>query len=292
MFIWVSIGLIVIIVLLVIKIILMQKSMDEIIENMDECLSKDTNVLISISSNDSHVKKLANNLNQQLQQLRQLRWKLAQGNMELKNAITNISHDLRTPLTSICGYLDLLDEIEKDEIIDRYLDIIKERTDVLKQMTEELFKYSVIVTPQNELKQEYKIINSILEECIAAHYASLVQRNIIPKIKITEKKIERYVDASALLRVFENVIDNAVKYSDGDLEIILDEKGLITFANTAANLSEVQVNRLFDRFFTVEDARKSTGLGLAISKTLIEQMNGTIHAQLVDHKLQIYVDLH
>lgn len=74
---------------------------------------------------------------------------------------------------------------------------------------------------------------------------------------------------NALMRVFGNMISNAIKYGDGDLKITLSENGQITFSNKAYGLDEIQVGRLFDRFYTVEAARKSTGLGLAISKTLI-----------------------
>ena len=83
------------------------------------------------------------------------------------------------------------------------------------------------------------------------------------------------LDRSALSRVFSNLISNAIKYSDGDLKIVLSERGEVTFSNMASGLDEIQVGRLFDRFYTVEAARKSTGLGLAISKTLVEEMKSS-----------------
>ena len=84
-------------------------------------------------------------------------------------------------------------------------------------------------------------------------------------------------------------MNNAIKYSDGDLDIILSETGEIIFSNTASGLNEVQVGKLFDRFYTVEAARKSTGLGLAIAKTLVEQMNGTISAKYENNRLSICI---
>ena len=93
----------------------------------------------------------------------------------------------------------------------------------------------------------------------------------------------------ALSRVFSNLISNIIKYSDGDLKIVLSENGEITFSNMASRLDKIQMGRLFDRFYTVEAARKSTGLGLAISKTLVEQMNGTISAKYEDSRLSILI---
>lgn len=111
------------------------------------------------------------------------------------------------------------------------------------------------------------------------------------EIKIPDQKIFRLANEHALTRVLGNMISNAIKYSDGDMKITLSENGKITFSNTAYRLDEIQVGRLFDRFYTVETARKSTGLGLAISKTLIEKMNGTISAEYKNSRLSIHIFL-
>ena len=99
----------------------------------------------------------------------------------------------------------------------------------------------------------------------------------------------RRLNQAALSRVFGNILNNAVKYSDGDLDVSLSDDGKITFSNTAVSLDEVQVGKLFDRFYTVEAARRSTGLGLAIAKTLVEQMNGKIEANYKNKKISIVV---
>lgn len=90
-------------------------------------------------------------------------------------------------------------------------------------------------------------------------------------------------------RIFSNLFNNAVKYSDGDLKISLSELGEIVFENTARTLDEVETGRLFDRFYTVEAARKSTGLGLSISKILVERMGGEISAVYSDGRLKIRI---
>ncbi|MDE6413117.1 MAG: HAMP domain-containing histidine kinase [Eubacterium sp.] len=281
----------VVIIALLLKIILLKKSAKEIETAFADRLITDTNTLIDISSSDKNMKRLASSINAQLRKLREEHHRFVQGDTELKNAVTNISHDLRTPLTAIFGYLDLLEKQEKSEEVERYLKIIGERCESLKSLTEELFKYSVIVTTDEEFKTEEIVVNNVLEESVAGYYATLVEHSINPVIDLPEEKVACLANRSALNRIFSNLLNNAVKYSNGDLHISLKENGEIVFSNTALGLDEIQVGRLFDRFYTVESARKSTGLGLAISKTLAEQMNGSISAKYTDNRLIITLKL-
>ena len=276
-------------IITLIKVLLMKKAAIEIFEEMEEKLKNDTNTLITVSTSDKSMRKLAQKLNEQLKELRKRRHYFMQGDAELKEAVTNISHDIRTPLTAICGYLELLEGEEMSKKAIRYLEIIKSRTEILENLTEELFQYSMITTGEEDMEREEVVINSVLEESIAAFYTVLTEVNISPHIKITEKRIVRKLSPSALSRIFSNLINNAVKYSDGDLEIILSEKGEIVFSNTASGLNYMQVSKLFERFYTVEDMQKSTGLGLSIVKKLVEQMDGSIMAEYNDEKLIISV---
>lgn len=287
---WTVIGaLAVILVILIIKIILLQKAAEEIRRGFEEKLMGDTNTLIDISCRDRHMRSLAASVNTQLRRLRSQRLRFQQGDLELKNAVTNISHDLRTPLTAIFGYLDLLEKEEKSDTVRRYTDIIRNRALMMTQLTEELFRYSVILSGEKVLSPERVILGEVLEESIAAFYSVLHQRGIEPRILITEAKICRRLDRSALSRVFSNLLQNAVKYSDGDLEIRLSETGKIIFSNSAQALNAVQAGRLFDRFYTVESGRKSTGLGLSIARTLVERMGGSIRAEYRDGRLYLYL---
>lgn len=280
--------LVVVIFALLTKIYLMHKSTLEIVEAFDDKLASDTNTLIDISSRDPYLCQLAAAINVQLRILRKQRHRYLSGDRELKEAVTNISHDLRTPLTAICGYLDLLAREETSETVGRYLRLIENRVDAMTQLTEELFRYSVILSTQ-ELELETVHVNGVLEESIAAFYAALTERGIRPEIHMTGKRIEKHLNREALSRVFSNILNNALKYSEGDLEIRLLDSGEILFSNTATGLNEVLVGKLFDRFFTVEAGRNANGLGLAISKALMEQMGGTISASYQNGKLSIHV---
>ena len=286
-------GLIAILVLAVIglfvKILILQKAAEEIADAFADRLQTDTNTLIDISSRDKHMRHLADTVNIQLQKLRTEHHRFRQGDTELKNAVTNISHDLRTPLTAICGYLALLEKEEKTETVKRYIDIIRNRSEMLTLLTEELFRYSVILSKDSDIAREPVVLNKVLEESIAAAYAALNERNIVPGIQMPEEKVVRMLDRAALSRVFSNLLNNAIKYSEGDLEITLRETGEIIFTNTAHGLNEVEVGKLFDRFFTVESARKSTGVGLTIARYLTEQMGGNISAEYDKGRLSIWI---
>lgn len=277
-----------IIIFLLLKIYYLQKATKEITKAMKEKLTTDTNTLITISSQDFYMRKLANELNKEIHLLRLTKQKYVNGDKELKDAVTNISHDLRTPLTAICGYMDLLEKEETSENVSRYLDFIQNRIENMKQLTEELFRYSVILSTE-EMELETVHINAVLEESIAGFYGALTERGIEPIISITMHRVERVLNKAALSRVFSNILNNALKYSDGDLEIDLQEDGTIMFSNKAPALNEVQVGKLFDRFYTVKAARNSNGLGLSIAKTLVEQMGGEISANFIAGKLVIKI---
>ncbi len=284
----ICIVLIIVIIFLLIKIALMRKSMGEIASSLDNILDGDTNAVITVSSVDGSVRKLAARLNKQLRGLRARRIRYENGDREFKEAVTNISHDLRTPLTSISGYLELLSQEEKSETVEKYLDIIDNRTQTLKELTEELFRYAVILA-QDEITLEMLDIKAVLEESILSFYGAMNEAGIVPELSITKNSVIRQSNRAALSRIFGNIIGNALKYSDGDLSVELSDDGQVTFKNHAHNLDKLRVEKLFDRFYTVQEAHGSTGLGLSIARSLVEQLGGSIGAEYEDGVLRIEV---
>lgn len=276
-----------VILVLILKVFLLKKSAKEIESQLKEKTAEETNTLIEISSADKDMRSLAASLNTELKTVNELRHKYSQGDKELKQAITNISHDLRTPLTAILGYIEMARSEENKEKMDEYLSIIESRSQKMKSLTDELFAYSMINVPDKELNIIKADIRCVLEDSIAENYVLLTENNIIPEIEIPETPVIKDADTAALQRVFSNIISNAAKYSDGDLMITMKDSGEIIFANTAEKLSAVEVGRLFDRFFTVEDGRNSTGLGLSIAKYLTEKMGGRISAEYENKTLKI-----
>ena len=279
----------IIIIALIIKIFVMKNAIKEIEEKFDFIIESDTNNLITISTNDIDLKQLAKKINQNLKKIRELEIQYNQGNEELKRSITNISHDLRTPLTAIRGYLDLIEHKNLTEKQENYLLFIDEKVKILTDLTEQLFNFSKSLDSYQDIKKQNVVLNSVLEETICASYDLFIQHNINPKIYITKEKIIKQIDESMLKRIFENIISNEIKYSDEFLEIKLNKSGKIIFRNKTKNLDKTSVEKIFDRYYTVENAKKSTGIGLSIAKQLVELNNGTISANYEDGYLIIEI---
>lgn len=274
-------------IFLIVKVFLIKKTIREIEKFFTYILESDTNNIVTISSLDKDIKNLTINLNKNLMELRKQKLQYKNGNQELKKIITNISHDLRTPLTVINGYIDLLQKENKNVEQERYIKIIKEKIYELQELTEQLFGFSKTVDVDLEVKKEKCCLNDILEESLANYYNQFKEKNIVPKISISNKKINKMVNKIAIIRIFENILSNVLKYSNGNFEVILNDDGIITFSNKANSLDAITVQKIFDRYFTVENAKESTGIGLAIAKQLIEQNRGKITAEYVNGYLII-----
>ena len=263
-----------VIILILIGILLsFQNCLQEIADGLDEKLHTDTNTLVSISSGNRKMRLFAEQINRQLRELRREQLNLHNGNQELKIAITNISHDLRTPLTAICGYLDLLERENLDNNTKRYLNVIRERTNSMRSLTEELFRCSLLVLQDEELHIEQTCINDILEQSIAGFYGTFTTKKILPDIQISEVRVMRKLDKEAVRRIFDNILSNAARYS----------------SNHTAKCSSVEAEKLFERFYTVESAGNATGLGLSIAKMLTERMGGDITAEYKEGQLYIQI---
>ncbi len=282
--------LLVIVCFFIIKLFLIKKSIKEILVKLKTILKTDTNNIISVSTSDKDIKQLANELNIELKNLREQKLQYENGNRELKKSITNISHDLRTPLTAVTGYIDLLQEEKLTEKQTRYVRIINNKTNELVNLTEQLFAFSKCLDLEKKLNKENCLINEILEETIASYYKLFKENDIIPNIKICDKKIYRNFDKNMLVRIFENLILNAIRYSDNDCNIELQESGKIIFSNKASKLDVITVKKIFDRYYTVENGNKNSGVGLSIAKQLVEINGGNIIARYNKNTLYIEIE--
>ena len=291
MLLWALCGILTLTVLiLAVRLVLLRRDIRDLGEEIDARLEADTNVGLDSSSQDRQVRALAARLDGALKTLRMEQLRYRQGDREVKEAVTNISHDLRTPLTAICGYLELLEQEEQTENTARYLALIRGRTQAMKDLTEELFSYSLTAAGEDALQLELVDLGAAVEESMASFYEAFTGRGILPQVMLPEDKVLRLLDPAALSRVLGNILNNALKYSDGDLEVRLTKDGTLVVSNTASALSEVEVGRLFDRFFTVEAARNSTGLGLSIAKLLTERMGGSITSRYEAGRLSILLE--
>ena len=182
--------------------------------------------------------------------------------------------------------MDLLDYVEKPEQVSRYLSMIRNRAEFLRQQTENLFGYSVVKSvPEGEASP--LSLNRMLEECLASYYGALTGAGITPEISLPEQTVTRHLNRSSLTRIFDNIIGNALKYSGGDLSVVMDGAGTIVFSNEAKALDPVTAGRLFDRYYTVEYGQRGSGLGLSIARLLTERMGGEISADYREGRLFI-----
>lgn len=276
-------------IFLSIKIVVMKNEISQIEKSLSIILKSDTNNLITVSSNDKDLKKLATSLNKNLKNLRKLELEYKQGNQELKASITNISHDLRTPLTAIRGYLDLIEKEKLENKQLEYLKIIDSKVKDLTELTEQLFDFSKGIDIYNEVERKNICINNILEDSIVSFYSLFKERNVTPKIEICEEKVVRLLNENMLKRIFENIISNAIKYSENDFNIKLKSNGMIEFSNKTNLLNTTSLEKIFDRYYTVKNAQKSNGIGLSIAKQLVELSGGKIKAKYENNYLIIEI---
>ena len=279
-------------VVLILKIAILKGSIRQIRREFKERDELNSSAKIGISFRDADLCGLTDDLNKTLEKMRKKYNLYVQGDSEVKQTIGNASHDLRTPLTAIIGYLELAKgKMQAGEDITSYLDIIENRARYMKELTDELFEFSGIIgdNDREELQTEEIEINRVLEDSIIDYYSVLSENGIEPLVEITEEPVVRSLNRHALERIFANLLSNAVKYSQGDLKITLAGSGEITFENYAPEITEIQVQQLFDRFYTVRTGRNSTGLGLAIARNLVTQLNGTIAAKRIEKNLVIRI---
>ena len=259
------------VIILTVKIIWLKKNISRLTEDMKSIVVMDTNALLTVSSGDKQLKKLAADLNRQLSVVRKLRIKYENGDRQMRNSITNISHDLRTPLTAIIGYIEILQRSELTEEQKQALSVIEKRTHELISLTEELFRYAL--TMDNEVGDavEEVCVNDILEESLLSFYAVFHEQGIEPTYEICKSKIIRNTNRQALGRIFSNIISNALKYSQKDFSVTLTEDGVINFS-TRVTISQVVVEHLFDSNYTVSSNSVSTWLGFSIARLLSDHL--------------------
>ncbi|QAA33413.1 sensor histidine kinase [Clostridium manihotivorum] len=212
---------------------------------------------------------------------------------DLRQTIANMSHDLRTPLTSIIGYLQLLklddaDKAEKNE----YLHTAEHRAKSLEVLLNDFYELSLIESLDYELNMEKLNISKVLQQIVLDRYSDFMERNIRPSINIPDKNFYIIAEKKSIERVIENILTNAIKYAKDAIDVSLTQeqgKLIITISNTFTNLSEKDMASLFDRFYMADKSRsgKGTGLGLAIAKGLVEKMDGSITAKINDDRFKI-----
>lgn len=271
-----------------------KKMTDEFIE-IEACFGSNRN--LHFCSPDPIFEKFLVVLNQHLYKTQQERISYQNKEQSIRTEISNISHDLRTPLTSIVGYLELIkrtdiSEAERAE----YLDVVMNRSKNLQSLIEQFYDLSRLGDKSYTIKLETFDLHRILCEYVLDYYADFESKGVEVKMDMEDQPLFAIGDLNAIGRILNNLIGNAIKYSHDILLISLKkrkDKVVISFRNHAYPLTEDDVKHLFDRFYMKDSARKSrsSGLGLTIAKLLAEACGGTIEARLQGDWLEINVIL-
>jgi len=238
--------------------------------------------------------ELADEVNEVLDMTWKLRKETRQGSQNLKEAITNISHDIRTPLTSLDGYFQLLSTAETEEERNQYLTVIRGRIQSLKNMLEELFTYTKLQNESFVLEMELLDFKKCICDTLFSFYNDFSNRGITPKVELCEERINIQGNQEAVYRLVQNILKNVLEHGREEVQIGLClEKTKVCFfcENEVENPEEIDISQVFSRFYKADPARthSSTGLGLAIARGLAEKMSGSMKAELVEDKFRLSV---
>lgn len=269
----------ILVITLVLRVVTTNIEIRNIIRDLEDITEKDTNILLTTSSGDKSIKSLVDSLNKELKKLLSIKREYSKGVFDVKKSAENIAHDIRTPLTVIKGYVDLLEEEDLSEEGKKCLEIIKGRTRYMKEMTDELF-LSLSMKSRGVLSLSDIDAKSVLEEALVSFYNEFKKKGMTPSIITPNDKVILKADSKALYRVYSNIISNALKYGEGEFNVQMDEKGNITFSNYAPNMDSVEANKLLDRYYTISDAKASSGIGLSISNEILQEMGGELKVRL------------
>lgn len=270
------------------------------IKNINEQIkfinTHETNKIVTGEYRNGCIADLINNINALSRQCSILKTQCLTNESHMKETITNISHDIRTPLTSLSGYFQLMRQCNSSSEREKYSKIISQQISILQEMLEELFTYAKLSSQSYEIASERCCINQILRDMVLGFYQEFKNVNITPEILIPEKPIYIWANDMALRRVFQNVLKNVIEHGRKFISISLKEMNSIIeiiFHNDILLDTDIDTARIFDRFYKSDTARSSlsTGLGLSIAKELLSKMDGDISVSVNDNIFEIVIKL-
>lgn len=268
---------------------LLKKQLKSISEQLMEKLIR----LVTVDFVDHDIEKVAQEINELLERIQQTVIKSNASSAALKSSIADISHDMKTPLTSVIGYLQLAEKECEDEKMEEIIKICLERTRYLNALINNFFELSVIESQGCTPKMESVDVAGMICEQILANYPIFEGKNITPHFEDSDKTVIVYADPNMLNRVIQNLISNGVKYTNGDISFRAyreNERIIVTVSNPVN--THVDTAHIFDRFYTQDKSRsKGSGIGLYICRQLIEAMDGSIDAEINGNCLFIKVVL-
>ena len=266
-----------------------QRQVKDICRQLAFLMKHDSNMLIHREFDLGGIGMLSDRLNDLLELRRKEKQYYQEKETLIADTYTNLSHDIRTPLTSLDGYFQLMEACENVEEQRRYLSIIHERIHSLNEMLEELFMFTKLKNESYRLELTSCCINRILKETVFSYYDDWVRREIQPDIQITEEQL--YIDGNkqGLSRIIQNVIKNGLDHGEKKIRIVLkreQNQAVLRISNQVTASEQIDIEHVFDRFYKADAARSNTspGLGLSIAREFVRRMNGEIGAKIEENE--------
>ena len=276
-------------------IIYLRRQIRDICAQMDFIEKHDSNKLVSVDIRDKTVLRLVNRVNALLQEKKRVTVQAKNKERHFKDTISGISHDIRTPLTSLYGYFQMLQDTDDSETKAKYTQIIGSRILELQDMTEQLFTFVRLENASYTLETETVNLTQTLCDVMLSFYGDFEQNGIEPKVEIPDEICHINANEAAVRRVLQNLVKNALTHGQGELSIGMTHRKEwveISVSNRVAEGETIDVSRVFEKFYKADSSRHksgSTGLGLFIARTLTERMGGKIGASVCDHVFTVTV---
>ncbi len=292
----ISIVLAISLIFLAVQLLSLKSEMRKLKTELELTRNKSYNRQLTVSLIDKDFSALATEMNKNLDYQKRLKLESERAERNLKQSVSDIAHDLRTPLTVIKGNLQMLEQEEKlSERGMEYLRICSEKSESMKQMADEFFELSVLESDSSEVTLSKVNITNLLMQFIADNEAVIRSCHLDPNVIFPEKTVFARADEQLMMRMFSNLLNNIVKYAESEFTIALETDGSkcrITFSNPV-NSEHIDVEHLFDRTYRADKSRHGTsaGLGLYIVKLLAEKQDAEVSAELKDNVLKISISL-
>ena len=275
-------------------LLMVMRQIKEICRQLSYIEKEETNRIVTVQISVFGIGKMVNHMNDILLKERNRRKVYMEKEERIQQVYTNLSHDIRTPLTSMDGYVQLLGQVKDEEKQKKYLRIIRERIESLKEILEELFTFTKLKDPDYELVLSELNVNRLLKQTIFSYYDNWQARGIEPQLEIAEEEWKILGNETALKRTFQNIIKNALLHGKKDIFIGLQKEGqqvVLLFENSISGEQQIDMEQVFERFYKGDASRThaSTGLGLSIAKEFVELMQGAISARVVDGRFGIEI---
>lgn len=271
------------------------RQIQDICRQLSFLTEQDSNMKITGQIRFGGIEKLVDILNEAAAKTREDRKRYLEKEAYLSNVYTSLSHDIRTPLTSLDGYVQMLEQCENEEDRKRYLWIVTERIHNLKEILEELFTFSKLKNETYRLELTECCINRILRKTVFSYYEDWTKLGITPKLDIEETPVYIEGNEQALFRVFQNIMKNAMDYGEHKIGVSFKTSGenvCVRIYNEVPNPEDLDIGQVFERFYKADASRNknSTGLGLSIAKEFVLRMNGSIEAKLEGNEFSIAIN--